>query len=152
MTPDTPVPAPHRPSVLFVCVKNGGKSQMAAALMRRVAGDAVTVLSAGTRPGGTLNDASRAVVEEIGATFDGEHPKPIDPALLDSVDRVVVLGTEAVIENPGAAPIEVWDTDEPSLRGIEGPERMRLIRDDVLARVRALASELGVEDRGRAGD
>ena len=152
MTPDTPVPAPHRPSVLFVCVKNGGKSQMAAALMRRVAGDRVEVHSAGTRPGAALNDASRAAVEEVGATFDGEHPKPIDPELLDSVDRVVVLGTEAVIENPGAAPIEVWDTDEPSLRGIEGPERMRLIRDDVLARVRALASELGVEDRGRAGD
>ena len=151
MTPDTAAPV-VRPSVLFVCVKNGGKSQMAAALMRQVAGDAVTVLSAGTRPGDALNEASRAVVEEIGATFDGEHPKPIDPELLDSVDRVVVLGTEAVIENPGNAPIEVWDTDEPSLRGIEGPERMRLIRDDILARVRALASELGVEDRGRAGD
>ncbi|SLM92079.1 arsenate-mycothiol transferase ArsC [Brachybacterium nesterenkovii] len=151
MTPDTAAPV-VRPSVLFLCVKNGGKSQMAAALMRQVAGDAVTVLSAGTRPGDALNEASRAAVEEIGASFDGARPRPIDPAWLDRADRVVVLGTEAVIENTGAAPIEVWDTDEPSLRGIEGPERMRLIRDDILARVRALANELGVEDRGRAGN
>lgn len=151
MTPDTAAPV-VRPSVLFVCVKNGGKSQMAAALMRQVAGDAVTVLSAGTRPGDALNEASRAAVEEIGASFDGACPRPIDPAWLDRADRVVVLGTEAVIENTGAAPIEVWETDEPSLRGIEGPERMRLIRDDILARVRALANELGVEDRGRAGN
>lgn len=135
-----------RPSVLFVCVKNGGKSQMAAALMRWVAGDAVEVRSAGTKPGRGLNEASRASVEELGASFDGEFPKGIDPGWLDDVDRVVVVGTEAVVEH-GRAPMEVWDTDEPSLRGIEGEERMRLVRDDILARVRALALELGVEPR-----
>ncbi|WP_226345164.1 arsenate-mycothiol transferase ArsC [Agilicoccus flavus] len=130
------------PSVLFVCVKNGGKSQMAAALMRHVAGEAISVHSGGTAPGGSLNEASRAAVEEVGASMDGEHTKPIDPALLDSVDRVIVLGTEAVIEHPGTAPIEVWDTDEPSIRGIEGEARMRLIRDDIAARVATLAREL----------
>ena len=72
------------PSVLFVCVKNGGKSQMAAALARQLAGDAVTVHSAGTRPGSDLNAASRASVEEVGASMEGEHPKPIDPALLEA--------------------------------------------------------------------
>lgn len=132
------------PSVLFVCVKNGGKSQMAAAIARKLAGDALAVHSAGTKPGGKLNEESRASVEEVGATFEGEHPKPIDPALLDSVDRVVVLGTEATIDRPGRAPIEVWDTDEPSLRGIEGAERMALIRDDITRRVEALLAELGV--------
>lgn len=130
------------PSVLFVCVKNGGKSQMAAALMRKISGDAITVHSAGTQPGSSLNEASRASVAELGATFDGEYTKPIDPALLDSVDRVVIIGTEAQIEHPGAVPIEVWDTDEPSLRGIEGDERMRLIRDDILARAKQLRAEL----------
>ncbi|MDY6055055.1 low molecular weight phosphatase family protein [Micrococcus sp.] len=139
------------PSVLFVCVKNGGKSQMAAALMRLEAGDAVQVHSAGTAPGTALNEASRACVAEVGADFDGEHPKSVDPALLDSVDRVVMVGTEARLERPGAAPVEVWDTDEPSLRGIEGQERMRLIREDLHARVRRLAAELTAGAGGRGG-
>ena len=132
----------RQPSVLFVCVKNGGKSQMAAALMRHTAGDRIDVHSAGTIPGTKLNEASRVSVEEIAASFDGEYPKPVDPALLDTVDRVVIIGTEAVIEHPGAAPMEVWETDEPSLRGIEGDERMRLVRDDIRRRVDALAGEL----------
>ncbi|MDO5697126.1 MAG: low molecular weight phosphatase family protein [Dermatophilus congolensis] len=130
------------PSVLFVCVKNGGKSQMAAALMRLHAGDSVEVHSAGTKPGGALNAESAASVEEVGASMAVESPKAVDPALLDSVDRVVIIGTEAVIEHPGKAPIEVWETDEPSTRGIEGPERMRLVRDDIDSRVRALLAEL----------
>jgi protein-tyrosine-phosphatase len=130
------------PSVLFVCVKNGGKSQLAAALMRQIVGSAVEVHSAGTAPGGSLNEQARASAEEVGATMAGEHPKPLDAALLERVDRVVVLGREAIIETPGRAPIEVWDTDEPSTRGIEGPERMRLIRTDITERVIPLAMEL----------
>ena len=66
-------------------------------------------------------------------------------ALLDSVDRVVVLGTEAVLPRTGRAPVEVWEIDEPSLRGIEGEERMRLVREDILRRVREQAREWGVE-------
>lgn len=130
------------PSVLFVCVKNGGKSQMAAALMRQIAGDAVTVHSAGTKPGPTLNAQSLASVEEVGASMEGEHPKPIDPALLDTVDVVVLVGGEATIEQPGTAPIRVWETVEPSKDGIEGMERMRLVREDITRRVVALALEL----------
>lgn len=127
--------AADRPSVLFVCVKNGG-------LAHQGGGDAVAVHSAGTRPGSALNEGSRAAVEEVGATFEGEHPKPIDPSLLDSVDRVVLVGTEAQLERPGTAPVEVWATDEPSERGIEGAERMRLIREDLAARVQGLLAEL----------
>lgn len=133
------------PSVLFVCVKNGGKSQMAAALMRhraREAGIDVDVLCAGTKPGSKLNAESATSVEEVGASMAGEQPKGIEPAWLDSVDRVVIIGAEAVIENPGTAPIETWETDEPSTRGIEGAERMRLVRDDIDTRVRALLTEL----------
>lgn len=140
----------NRPSVLFVCVKNGGKSQMAAALMRQIAGNAVTVHSAGTRPGTALNKESKASVEEVGASMDGERPKPIDPVLLDTVSRVIVLGTEAVIESPGLAPIEVWETDEPSTRGIEGIERMRLIREDITGRVTDLTLELTGQPRESA--
>ena len=134
----------HRPSVLFVCVKNGGKSQMAAALMRRLAGDAVEVHSAGTSPGDRLNEQSAQAVEELGATFAGEHPKPIDPAVLARVDRVIVTGGDARVDPlPGmVGQIEVWETHEPSERGIEGMERMRLVRDDLQRRVRDLAAAL----------
>lgn len=133
-------------SVLFVCVKNGGKSQMAAALMRQRHGTAVEVHSAGTRPGSALNAGSVAALAEIGAGVEGEHPKPIDPALLMSVDRVVLIGEEAQLDHPASAPVDRWTTDEPSTRGIEGEERMRLIRDDITARVDALATELGETD------
>lgn len=130
------------PSVLFVCVKNGGKSQMAAALMRARAGESITVHSAGTKPGTSLNGESVASLTEVGASVEGEQPKPIDPRLLDEVDRVVLLGSEVQLE-PGSAPVERWETDEPSERGITGMKRMRLVRDDVAARVDRLVAELG---------
>ncbi|MET4076856.1 low molecular weight phosphatase family protein [Janibacter sp. UYMM211] len=133
-----------RPSVLFVCVKNGGKSQMAAALMRHRYGTSVDVHSAGTRPGGSLNAASVDALAEVGASVEGEHPKAIDPALLESVNRVVILGEEASLQQVGQAKVERWITDEPSTRGIEGAQRMRLIRDDIAKRVDALAHELGL--------
>lgn len=135
------------PSVLFVCVKNGGKSQMAAALMRRRADEAgadVEVHSAGTRPGSTVNQLSVEVIAEAGADMSAEVPKPIDADLLRRVDRVIVLGDEARVE-PVAdmrATIETWHTDEPSHRGIEGAERMRLVREDINNRVRDLLAEL----------
>ena len=133
-----------QPSVLFVCAKNGGKSQMAAALMARRAHGAVDVHSAGTRPGKQINALSAEVVAEVGADMSSGTPKPIDPQLLRTVDRVVVLGDEATVEpvEGMAGSIETWHTDEPSSRGIEGVERMRLVRDDIDARVQALLTEL----------
>jgi arsenate-mycothiol transferase len=133
-----------RPSVLFVCSKNGGKSQMAAALMRQIAGDAVEVHSAGTNPGTALNAESTAATAEVGADMATSTPQPIDPRLLRRVDRVVVLGTEAVV-NPVdgmSGVIQTWETVEPSLDGLEGMDRMRLIRDDIARRVATLATEL----------
>ncbi|MGE2729767.1 low molecular weight phosphatase family protein [Mycolicibacterium vaccae] len=129
------------PSVLFVCVKNAGKSQMAAALMRHVAGDAVEVHSAGTRPGDALNELSVQSLAEAGVDVSGEHPKPIDAALLRRVDRVVVLGSAARVNAPGVH-VETWLTDEPSERGIEGIEWMRLLRDDIAGRVDELYRRL----------
>lgn len=132
------------PSVLFVCAKNGGKSQMAAALMAHHARGAVEVHSAGTRPGQAINALSAEVVAEVGADMSGGHPKPIDPQLLRRVDRVVVLGDETGVEPVEAmsGTIETWSLDEPSERGIEGAERMRLVRDDIGTRVQQLLTEL----------
>lgn len=134
----------NAPSVLFVCVKNGGKSQMAAALMRHHARGAVEVHSAGTKPGTALNEASRVSVATVGGNFDGEFPKPIDPSTLRAADRTIIVGGEAQVEPVEGmrGTIEKWEIDEPSLRGIEGEERMALIRDDIDRRVRALLVEL----------
>ena len=136
--------AAARPSVLFVCRKNGGKSQMAAALMERLAGGAVEVHSAGTHPGEEVNALAAESVAEVGADMSHGTPKPVDPALVARVDRVVVLGDEAKVEPAEgmAGSIETWRTDEPSERGVEGAERMRLVRDDIDARVHALFAEL----------
>ncbi|MBF6325845.1 low molecular weight phosphatase family protein [Nocardia cyriacigeorgica] len=129
------------PSVLFVCVKNGGKSQMAAGLMRHAAGGRVRVHSAGTEPGTTLNELSVLALAEIGVDLDGEYPKPIDPAVLESVDLVVTLGREARVPSVDGVRAVNWDTDEPSERGIDGIERMRLVRDDIAARVDGLLAQ-----------
>ena len=133
-----------KPSVLFVCVGNGGKSQMAAALAEKHAGGRLEVHSAGTKPGTKLNQESVEAIAEAGADMSHGTPKPIDPELLRSVDRVVVLGEDAQVEMPDGArgTLERWLTDEPSLRGIEGMQRMRLLRDDIDARVRSLIDEL----------
>jgi arsenate-mycothiol transferase len=130
------------PAVLFVCVRNGGKSQMAAGLMRAVAGEDVEVHSAGTDPGASINALSAQSLAEVGVDISDESPKPIDPELLGSVDLVVTLGREATVVAPDGVRVENWDTDEPSERGIDGMERMRLIRDDIDARVRTLAARL----------
>ncbi|MET3902047.1 low molecular weight phosphatase family protein [Paenarthrobacter sp. 4246] len=132
----------EHPAVLFVCSKNGGKSQLAAALMRELAGDNVTVYSAGTKPGAALNAQSVESLAELGIDVTGEYPKPITDEVLNTVDAVIVLGTEAKLDPPTGKRFEIWETDEPSERGIEGMERMRLVRDDIKTRVQTLYSDL----------
>jgi arsenate-mycothiol transferase len=132
----------RRPSVLFVCVKNSGKSQMAAGLMREIAGGLVGVHSAGTSPGREINGLSAASLAEIGIDISGEMPKPVDVRLVRNVDVVVTLGREAHVEPVDGPRFENWDTDEPSERGIDGIERMRLIRDDIEVRVRRLLDQV----------
>lgn len=133
---------PDRPSVMFVCVKNSGKSQMAAGLMSRIAGDRIDVYSAGTDPGHGVNALSVEALTELGIDISHESAKAIDRGLLESMTAVVTLGLEAHVD-PVAGPVfEQWDTDEPSGRGIDGIARMRLIRDDIAARVQILADRL----------
>ena len=82
-----------KPSVLFVCVKNGGKSQMAAGLMTKIAGDTVQVYSAGTKPGAAVNDLSAQALAEVGVDITGNTPTVIDPRLVQDVDVVVTPRT-----------------------------------------------------------
>lgn len=124
-----------KPSVLFVCVKNGGKSQMAAGLMRKLAGDSVDISSAGTKPGSSVNALSVETLREVDIDISGEKPKPLDAQRVRDVDYVITLGSEAHVEPVDGTIFETWETDEPSERGIEGIERMRLVRDDIANRV-----------------
>jgi len=109
--------------------------------MNQLAAGAVTVHSAGTKPGKSLNPESVESLSELGIDITGEHPKPVADEVLDAVD-VVVVGTEAKLEPRNGTRFEVWVPDEPSERGIEGMERMRLVRDDITARVQKLLAEL----------
>jgi arsenate-mycothiol transferase len=117
---------------------------MAAALAAKHAGDRLEIHSAGTKPGAKLNAQSVEAIAEVGADMSQGTPKGIDPELLRRVDRTVILGADAELELPEDArgTLERWVTDEPSERGIEGVERMRLVRDDIDARVQQLVAEL----------
>ena len=148
----TPTAEASRPTVLFICKSNRGKSQMAEALLRQVAGEAAEIYSAGTQPalGRGPNEESVAALAEIGADMSGGTAAAVDDDVLRRADRVVVLGTAAQLEQVAGmrAPIEVWETDEPSERGIDGAARMALIRDDIATRVRELWAGLAA-DPGR---
>lgn len=133
------------PRVLFVCVKNGGKSQMAAGLMRHVAVHPhapVDVGSAGTKAGTSLNAQSVQALAEVGVDLTGEQPRQLTDDMVAAADLVVVLGAEAHVDPASGTPVETWETDEPSHRGIEGLERMRLVRDDIASRVDELHRRL----------
>lgn len=144
MSPNTsgPTPGTTRPAVLFVCVKNGGKSQMAAALMKHEAGDAVAASSAGTHPGTAVNALSAEALLDLGIDISAERPKPLTEEDMRKAGLVVVLGREAKVPAVDGVSVEVWNTDEPSERGIEGRERMELVRDDIHTRVRDLKQRL----------
>jgi protein-tyrosine-phosphatase len=132
------------PSVLFVCVHNAGKSQMAAALMRAKAGDKVTVLSGGTHYGDNLNREAQLAVAELGVSMDGEYPKGLTDEVFMSVGRIVILGNEAKLA-PRAGmvgTIETWLTPEPGLDAGDKLTQTRIVRDDIVKRVDKLFEEL----------
>ncbi len=125
-------------------MRNAGKSQMAAGLMADYVGDAVEVSSAGTRAGEALDELSVQSLAEVGVDIPGERPKAITDEMLRRADIVVTLDREVQVEPVEGTRFEQWITDEPSERGLDGIERMRLVRDDIAARVRKLAAELGL--------
>lgn len=133
-----------KPSVLFICVHNAGKSQTAEALMKHLVGDEITVYSGGTGPDENLAADAVAALAEIDVSVEGQFPKPIDPEILKSVDRVVILGDQAKVEpiEGMKSEIETWLIIEPKDLGIEGAQRAAMVRDEILERVEQLAEEL----------
>jgi arsenate-mycothiol transferase len=109
-----------------------------------LAGNALHVSSAGTaaKVGDVANAESVAALAEFGVDVSGHTPRQLTDAAIRDADVVVVLGTSANVVAPEGVTVEVWETDEPSLRGIEGIDRMRLIRDDIRTRVVDLTRRL----------
>ena len=138
--PDRAEPPPGRvPEVLFVCVHNAGRSQMAAALLDHHANGRVQVRSAGSAPGDRINPAVVAAMDEWGIDLSQEFPKPLTDDFVKAADAVVTMGCgDACPIYPGKR-YEDWELDDPAGQPVEV---VRRIRDDIDARVRRLLAEL----------
>lgn len=134
--------APHRiPEVLFVCVHNAGRSQMAAALIAHHAGDRIAVRSAGTAPADSINPAVVEAMAEIGIDLvaSGATPKRLTDAAVEASDVVITMGCgDECPFYPGKRYLD-WALDDPAGRGLAA---VRPIRDEIERRVQALVSEL----------
>nr|WP_261555567.1 arsenate reductase ArsC [Frankia tisae] len=128
-----------RPSVLFVCVHNAGRSQMAAGWLTHLAGDRVEVRSAGSAPGGQINPVAVAAMAEVGIDLTGQTPKILTVDAVEASDVVITMGCgDACPIFPGTR-YEDWALDDPAGQDIDA---VRPIRDEIRARVDRLLAEL----------
>ncbi|WP_235883543.1 arsenate reductase ArsC, partial [Saccharopolyspora elongata] len=130
---------PTTPEVLFVCVHNAGRSQMAAGLLHHHAQGRVTVRSAGSAPADTINPAVLEVMNELGLDLSQEFPKKLTTDAVEAADVVITMGCgDACPVFPGKRYLD-WELTDPAGKSIED---VRPIRDDIDRRVRALLAEL----------
>jgi arsenate reductase (thioredoxin) len=130
-----------QPSVLFVCVHNAGRSQMAAGWLRHLAGDRVEVRSAGSAPGDAINPAAVEAMAEVGIDITDQEPKLLEYETAQSSDVIITMGCgDACPIFPGKR-YEDWKLDDPAGRGVEA---VRPIRDEIERRVRALLDQLEI--------
>ncbi len=130
-----------KPSVLFVCVHNAGRSQMAAGWLRHLAGDRARVFSGGSDPASEINDAAVAAMAEVGIDITSEAPKRCTDEVVRDADVVVTMGcSDSCLVFPGTRYID-WDLADPD--GLD-VAHVRSIRDEIERRVRGLMTDLGV--------
>ena len=128
-----------RPAVLFLCVHNAGRSQMAAALLTARADDRIVVSSAGSAPGETLNPAVVAAMAELGLDISSEKPKKLTGAMGLAADVIVTMGCgDECPVYPGKRYLD-WELPDPAGKDLD---EVRAIRDDVARRVDGLITEL----------
>ncbi len=133
-----------KPSVLFVCVHNAGRSQMAAAWLTHLAGDRVEVRSAGSNPGAGVNPAAVEAMAEVGIDISAEVPKMLTVDAVKESDVCITMGCgDTCPVFPGKRYLD-WTLEDPAGQGVEA---VRPIRDDIERRVRGLLDELGVPAR-----
>lgn len=129
----------HKPTVLFVCVHNAGRSQMAAGYLQALAGDRVEVLSAGSAPKDTINAVAVEAMLEEGIDIAHNTPKVLTDEAVEASDVVITMGCgDACKFYPGKR-YEDWQLDDPAGQGIEA---VRPIRDNIRARIEQLISEI----------
>jgi protein-tyrosine-phosphatase len=129
------------PTVLFLCVHNAGRSQMALGWFNHLAGDRAVAWSGGSEPGNEVNPAAIAAMHEVGIDIASEFPKPWTDEIVRAADVVVTMGCgDACPLFPGTR-YEDWELDDPAGQGVEA---VRPIRDEIERRVRTLLRELGV--------
>ena len=129
------------PSVLFVCVHNAGRSQMAAGWLRSLAGDAVEVRSAGSLPGDRVNPAAVEAMAEVGIDISDQRPKMLTTDAVEASDVVITMGCgDACTVFPGKRYLD-WQLEDPAGKGVES---VRPIRDEIERRIRGLLAELQV--------
>ncbi len=127
------------PSVLFVCVHNAGRSQMAAAFLTHLAGDRVTVRSAGSQPATEINPAVAEAMAEVGIDITGEIPKVLTLDAVHASDVVITMGCgDTCPVFPGKRYLD-WDLPDPAGHGVQA---VRPIRDEIEHRIRTLISEI----------
>ncbi len=128
-----------KPSVLFVCVHNAGRSQMAAGFLRDIAGDRVEVRSAGSMPAEQINPTAIEAMAELGIDITAEQPKVLTTEAVQASDVVITMGCgDACPFFPGKR-YEDWTLDDPAGQGIDA---VRPIRDEIRGRIEALVGEL----------
>lgn len=133
----------HKPSVLFVCVHNAGRSQMAAGYLRHYAGNRIEVRSAGSVPAEHINPIAVEAMGEDGIDITAEQPKVLTDEAVQDSDVVITMGCgDACPFFPGKR-YEDWELDDPAGQGIEA---VRLIRDDIKTRIEALVADLLGQD------
>ena len=132
---------PDAPTVLFLCVHNAGRSQMALGWFNHLAGDRAVAWSGGSEPASEINPAAVAAMAEVGIDITGEYPKPWTDEIVRAADVVVTMGCgDACPFYPGKR-YEDWELDDPAGQGVEA---VRPIRDEIEQRVRALLASLSV--------
>jgi len=129
----------HRATVLFVCVHNAGRSQIAAALLNHYGMGRIDVRSAGSTPGEQINPAAGLVLEEWGIDLVDAHPKLLDPRAVEHSDIVITMGCGDTCPIFPGVKYEDWVLDDPAGQPVE---RVRQIRDEIDRRVRKLMSEV----------
>ena len=128
-----------KPSVLFVCIHNAGRSQMAAGYLRHLAGDRIEVRSAGSMPADQINPIAVEAMREEGIDIAAEQPKVLTPEAVQASDAVITMGCgDACPYYPGKR-YEDWKLDDPAGQGIDA---VRPIRDDIRARIEGLIASL----------
>jgi protein-tyrosine-phosphatase len=129
----------HKPTVLFVCIHNAGRSQMAAGYLRHLSEGRIDVLSAGSAPADTINPAVREAMLEEGIDLSAEKPKILTTEAVVASDVVVTMGCGDTCPYYPGKRYEDWVLQDPAGQGIDS---VRPIRDDIKARVTALIAEL----------